>query len=334
MSNKEVIGSLIAEARKDKKMTQQELAEKINITDKAVSNWETGKNLPDVEMIKKIEKILDIELLEKVNKKSKMNKLLLLLLPFLIIFIFLLIYFISNYNQVTLYKIDLNNADYTINYSYLLINHNAVTIKLNKITNNELPYQPDYKITLYYLKNDNKNEIITKNNFQYLKLEENKERFKEVINNLDNLYLDITYTDLENKTMNETIKLELTKKISTNKLIYLSQEKQTTIDKNKINLLKNNSYIETEENIYEKVYQNQKIKYNIQKEILFIEGTIDNNHYYLSYNIKNKGINYVVMSNNTIICKNKYDALIHNSGLQYDQKIESIIKNELNKITY
>ena len=41
------IGKFIAECRKNKGLTQMQLAEKINITDRAVSKWETGKAMPD-----------------------------------------------------------------------------------------------------------------------------------------------------------------------------------------------------------------------------------------------------------------------------------------------
>ena len=41
------IGKFIAECRKNKKLTQAQLAEKLNITDKAISKWETGKGMPD-----------------------------------------------------------------------------------------------------------------------------------------------------------------------------------------------------------------------------------------------------------------------------------------------
>ena len=40
--NQEQIGKFIAELRKEKNMTQQELAEKIGVTDRAISNWENG----------------------------------------------------------------------------------------------------------------------------------------------------------------------------------------------------------------------------------------------------------------------------------------------------
>ena len=47
MTSKEC-GGFISELRKEKKLTQKELAEKINVSDKAVSRWETGKGYPDV----------------------------------------------------------------------------------------------------------------------------------------------------------------------------------------------------------------------------------------------------------------------------------------------
>ncbi len=41
------IGAFIAERRKNKNLTQAQLAEKLNVTDRAVSKWETGRSLPD-----------------------------------------------------------------------------------------------------------------------------------------------------------------------------------------------------------------------------------------------------------------------------------------------
>lgn len=45
--NQVKIGKFIAECRKRSKLTQMQLAEKLNITDRAVSKWETGKSMPD-----------------------------------------------------------------------------------------------------------------------------------------------------------------------------------------------------------------------------------------------------------------------------------------------
>lgn len=48
----EKIGKFIAESRKKQKLTQEQLAEKLGVTDRAVSNWENGKNMPDLSMFK------------------------------------------------------------------------------------------------------------------------------------------------------------------------------------------------------------------------------------------------------------------------------------------
>lgn len=62
--NQEKIGKLIAECRKEKKMTQVELADKLSVTDKSVSKWENGKCLPDVSSYKDLCNILGITLNE------------------------------------------------------------------------------------------------------------------------------------------------------------------------------------------------------------------------------------------------------------------------------
>lgn len=46
--NQEKIGKFIAQNRKAKKITQSELAEKLGVTDRSISNWENGKNMPDL----------------------------------------------------------------------------------------------------------------------------------------------------------------------------------------------------------------------------------------------------------------------------------------------
>ena len=54
------IGKFIAKCRKDKGLTQMQLAEKLNITDRAVSKWETGKAMPDSSVMLELCDILKI----------------------------------------------------------------------------------------------------------------------------------------------------------------------------------------------------------------------------------------------------------------------------------
>lgn len=67
------IGEKIAQMRKINSMTQKDLAEKLNVSDKVISKWETGKCLPDVETMLKLSKVLDVsisELYECVEKNE------------------------------------------------------------------------------------------------------------------------------------------------------------------------------------------------------------------------------------------------------------------------
>ncbi len=77
--NQEHIGKFIAERRKAQKMTQMELAEQLGVTDRSVSNWENGKNMPDLSLFKPLCSILGItinELLsgEKLSKQEYQEK--------------------------------------------------------------------------------------------------------------------------------------------------------------------------------------------------------------------------------------------------------------------
>lgn len=62
--NQEKIGKFIAECRKANELTQAGLAEKLGITDRAVSKWETGKSVPDASIMLELCEILKINVNE------------------------------------------------------------------------------------------------------------------------------------------------------------------------------------------------------------------------------------------------------------------------------
>ena len=73
------IGKFIANRRRELGLTQVQLAEKLNITDRAISKWETGKSLPDVAIMLELCNILGIsikELLsgERINMENDIQK--------------------------------------------------------------------------------------------------------------------------------------------------------------------------------------------------------------------------------------------------------------------
>lgn len=58
------VGRFLAELRKDKNLTQEELGEKIGVTNKTVSRWENGNYLPPVEILQILSKLYDVSINE------------------------------------------------------------------------------------------------------------------------------------------------------------------------------------------------------------------------------------------------------------------------------
>ena len=69
MTNKSM-GDIICALRKEKEMTQKDLADMLNITDKAVSKWERNIAFPDTATIPKIAEIFGVSVEELMNAKS------------------------------------------------------------------------------------------------------------------------------------------------------------------------------------------------------------------------------------------------------------------------
>ena len=71
MFNMKNIGQKICKFRKEKNMTQLELADSLNISFQAVSNWERGQSMPDISKLPEICEILDITIDELLGKNIK-----------------------------------------------------------------------------------------------------------------------------------------------------------------------------------------------------------------------------------------------------------------------
>lgn len=136
--NQEKIGKFILKLRKDKKMTQQELADKLNVTDRAVSHWENGRSIPDVALFKPICEIFEISVNELISgeklskeklikqsdeniintlndskneKKKSVNIIIALVIGIIILLIIILLGIISKYPKIDLYNFTLQQSD-------------------------------------------------------------------------------------------------------------------------------------------------------------------------------------------------------------------------------
>ena len=112
MNNK--TGQLIEKYRKEKKLTQVELAEKLGVSKSAISKWENGNNLPDITLLEPLSEILGIDKLllftseyeakEESNEKTKQvkKKDIFKIITISILFIFSIAF--TNYISYKLYK--------------------------------------------------------------------------------------------------------------------------------------------------------------------------------------------------------------------------------------
>ena len=139
--NHEKIGKFIAESRKKKNLTQEQLAELLGVNNRTVSRWETGRTMPDISLYKLLCEILDISVEELINgektkkqdlklsfekaiistidssekTKNKMSNiirgLLFIILVVLIAIIVIVIYYKNKYPKIDIYNISVLNSE-------------------------------------------------------------------------------------------------------------------------------------------------------------------------------------------------------------------------------
>ena len=75
--NQKKVGSFLKELRKEKGITQEQFAEKLNVSGRSVSRWETGNNMPDISLLVEIADFYDVdvrEIIEGERKSEMMDK--------------------------------------------------------------------------------------------------------------------------------------------------------------------------------------------------------------------------------------------------------------------
>jgi len=75
--NQMKVGSFMKELRKERNFTQEQMAEKFGVSRRTVSRWETGRNLPDLDILIEIADYFDVnlrELLDGERRDDKMDK--------------------------------------------------------------------------------------------------------------------------------------------------------------------------------------------------------------------------------------------------------------------
>lgn len=229
--------------RKERDITQKELADLIGVSDRTISKWENGSTVPDLETIKKLCNELGIspDSIVKSEKNYKdrlqdfkrmvgkfLNYILknIFLIGFIVVFILLLAYFINNYNTIRIYNLTYESENITFEDGYFFKTKVLNIITINNIKLEKINYEPtSTKIELYTYLNGDKHVIYESNSLNNIYIEESKSYSdlltKDVIENIkNNLYIKIYTTDIDNNNYSYESKLILKQKLNNNKLCY------------------------------------------------------------------------------------------------------------------
>lgn len=163
-------GEFIASLRKERGLTQSELAAMVGVGDKSVSKWERGINVPDVLVLKSLAKIFNVSVCEILDgeRKEKLDPEIVkiyenkyirysvigVLIIFSISFLALLIYFCNNYDKSRVYRFKGENDNYSISGNIFLVgNERKLIIDDFKIYDKD-KYNglltDEYKVSIYF----------------------------------------------------------------------------------------------------------------------------------------------------------------------------------------
>lgn len=339
MNNNDNLGTLINKKRKEKNLTQKDLAALLHISDKAISRWETNASLPDINMLQQIGAILEIpfdkliqykvedkdedtintivkEYEKKTKKIEKRYRKMLLIFFMALSFLILLTFFTSTYNQFKLYDIAIIGDDYFETIGLYVDTNQQDYIYLGALNLNKEVDEEKYSIDIF-IENDN-SEIILKhydkvtNNIQF---EVDKSYFKS--NSLkryfDNIYIRI----VDSKNNQEVVgQLNFVLRFSNNKIFYRIGRETTDISKNidfkdTFKKLEKLGFKDNNDNVYVDKSGNFKYYLNSNYMVYGYDDNKANLRYSYKYYFKNKKLFVTISSfkndNEIIIEKYNYD---------------------------
>lgn len=248
---KELTGAEFSETlkriRNEKNLTQKQLADMINVSDRTISKWEKGRSVPDLITIQNLCKKLEISLSSIVNNKEtfvdkfnrvkfKFYKFLnylfknIFIVVFFLAFLLLLIFFLNNYNTVKVYTLKHENKDIYFNHGYFFQTKTVNILTIENIGIDKMDYDSDsITLRLYTCSNGDELVIYESTNLDNIYLEENSSGVdllsQDVIDSIKaGLFLEITIIDENNESQVYETKIFLSKRYSNNKLFYKDYE--------------------------------------------------------------------------------------------------------------
>lgn len=253
--NQKKIGKFISELRKEHKLTQECLAEKLFVDRATISKWETGNYIASPEILLKLSKLFDVSINEilagergnsnnqdKINEvtveilkdsrdKSKQIKRLLLFSIISIIgilILFLSYYFITNYNSISVYTLSGESENFYIDDGLIVFSKEKAYITLGQVKNRD--NKNIDSIRLYYLDGNKQIDLLSNNDYMSLIINifgtDELFSYKKINFIKQNLYLEI----ILDGNIGETVKLKSVRDFSNVKIFNNQQINEISDD--------------------------------------------------------------------------------------------------------
>lgn len=165
--NQQQIGKFILESRKKKNITQKELADKIGVTNKAISKWENGRGMPDYSLFQPLCDALDISVTDLLNGKEgdsdavivdylkykdKQNFKKIFLFTIIAIFTFVFsisfIFFINSYKKINVYELKGRSENFSYENGLIIKSNIKNVIQSGKLSSKTIKDENIYSVSL------------------------------------------------------------------------------------------------------------------------------------------------------------------------------------------
>ncbi len=332
-------GNVISSLRKEMGLTQKDLADKLGITDKAISRWETGKSYPTLEMTYQISKFFNVPFndlmtarvsdddendvvasiikeFNKMNKKkTRILKIALIISLVVALIVIGVLIFSSTYNKFKVYNVNIENEDLnSINGTYIETNIKD-TLNLGSIflKNYTLKENDTISADIYYVENDKEYILQSFNTLNNLYFNSYSSYIK--INNLsdyfDKLYLRIKIINSNNEVKKYKAKFIFTEDFSNNKLYkneetYIDNEYKLIdlTEEEIVDILIKNDFEKITSVMYTKTINKYKVAYFVDSNNLKITYTDNNLKYDYTYSLENDILKVIIKDENSTEIEN------------------------------
>lgn len=244
--NTDKISKFITKKRKEKKLTQQELANLTHLSEKTISKWECGRGIPDIGNLQSLSKALDVSVTEILNgeeeekeqpvieyieykeKKTKKKVLITLLLSTLIMLLIVLgTFFINNYGKTKVYLLS-GKGEHFRYYDMIVVKSNSGNLVGMGYLEDDHNYEyEDVSIDLYM--NDHHYGTIPKNAYIISDKKQGIIIPDNAFAKTNNWKIEVFYI-LDGEEHTETIELEAKEIVSGNRF---TKEKIETFEEKK-----------------------------------------------------------------------------------------------------